>query len=158
MFDREGDHCKWRSPLSHLQSWVRIERLQWEGRFDLFRLLWEEKKTKGLYGPWKICYSKPAAVGSLISAYNKCCPSSPVIPHSVTSSYTLTHFSPQAFFPLLSPPQDADNHAHSQAQRMYHISIFWSSWCIHSFFLCFLNSSLYLLTEQRCTSWYIAPR
>lgn len=40
-------------------------------------------------------------------------------------------------------------------QRMYHI---WSSWCIHSFFLCFLNSSLYLLTEQRCTSWYIAPR
>ncbi len=57
---------------------------------------------------------------------------------------------PSGLLLLLSSPQDA-------AQRLDHISISQdSSSHILSLLLCSLNASLYLLTEQWCTPWYMS--
>lgn len=155
------------SPSSQLQSWIRIGRLRGGGAVDLSyqygsHIFCEKRKAlKNILlmsekHPITVC---AAAVGSL-GTFDKCCPLSPVIPHSITSSHTLSLLLQQGalqssgFLLLLSSPQDADNHACSQAQRLYqHFS---RKLLTHTlfFFLRFLNAPLYLLTH---TSWYMSP-
>lgn len=79
-------------------------------------------------------------------------------PQTTTSSYSREHFSLQAFYSYCLPHKMQTDVFALEHKGWDHISISQDNYPhIHFFFFCFLNASLYLLTEQRCTSWYMSP-
>lgn len=129
MFDQEKNRWMWGSPVSHLQSWIRKEILKEGGRlinstntdptFSGRRRPSQDPEkypTNNRINPMTVC---TAAVGSLVHYF--------LISIALRPPSFLTqlpqYFSPQAFFTVIVFLTNADSHARSQAQRLYHISI-----------------------------------
>lgn len=100
--------------------------------------------------------------------FDNCWPSSPLIPHSITSPYTPSPWHPfiagstsvPRLFNLIVFPTKCKQPCSLSSTEHYtwHIAFLWIAPHTYSlFFLCFLNVSLYLLTEPQYTYWYISP-